>query len=298
MTSPAPPTVGFIGLGIMGRPMAANLLKAGFPLVAHNRSHAPVEALAALGARRAHSPAEVAAHSDIVITMLPATADVQTVVAGPGGVLEGARPQAVIVDMSTILPAAARELAAQAAAQGIAFLDAPVSGGEVGAKAATLSIMVGGEAAALERARPVLAALGSRIVYMGGPGAGQVCKVCNQAVIGATMVALGEAFALARKAGVEPARVREALLGGFAASRVLELHGQRVIEGNYVAGGPVRHYQKDAQIIMDTARELAVPALVMAVVQQMVNATLAAGRGDDDYASVIAQVMALAGVEA
>lgn len=298
MTNDALLPVGFIGLGIMGRPMARNLLKAGFPLTVHNRSRPAVDELAALGAQAAQSPAEVARRAEVVITMLPASADVQQVVAGPGGVFEGVRPGAILVDMSTILPAVARDLAAQAAQRGAACLDAPVSGGEVGAIAGTLSIMVGGEAAVLERARPVLAAMGSRIVHIGAAGAGQLCKVCNQAVIGGTMAVIGEAFALARKSGVDPARVREALLGGFAASRVLELHAQRVIDGNYTPGGPVRTYAKDMQIILETAREYQVPALISAVVQQLVLLTLAAGRGDDDYAAVIATVMRLAGADA
>jgi len=297
MTDTNPPAVGFIGLGVMGRPMAANLLRAGFPLVVHSRSPGPVEQLVALGAQAAASPAEVAARTEIVLTALPASADVELVVAGPQGVLDGLQPGAVVVDTSTILPATARDLAGRAAAKGGAFLDAPVSGGEMGAAEGTLSIMVGGQAAALERARPALAALGSRIVHVGDSGAGQLCKACNQLVIGGTMAALGEAFALARKAGVDPARVREALLGGFAASRVLELHAERVIESNYSASAPLRLYQKDMQIIMDTAREHAVPALVAAWVQQLVGLAVADRGSDFDYAGVITAVLRLAGVD-
>ena len=220
-------TVGFIGLGRMGRPMAKNLLKKGFSLVVHSRSRPPVEDLVAAGAKAAGSPAEVARHCEVLITMLPDSSDVTLVLSGPQGVFEGLRPGMVIVDMSTISSVVAWQLAEQAAARGASMLDAPVSGGEIGAINATLVTMVGGDPAVLERVRPIFAAMGNpeRIVHIGPSGAGQLCKTCNQLVIGGTLAAVGEAFALARKAGVDAAKVREALLGGFASSRVLEVHG-------------------------------------------------------------------------
>lgn len=292
--------VGFIGLGVMGRPMAKNLLKAGFSLVVHSRSRRPVDELVAAGARAASTPAEVASQCQVIFTMLPDAPDVQAVLAGTQGVFEAMQPDTVIVDMSTIGPAAARELAAQAAARGAAFLDAPVSGGEIGAIDATLSIMVGGDAAALERVRPILAAIGNpeRIIYLGQSGAGQLCKACNQLVIGGTMAAVGEAFALARKAEVDPAQVRAALLGGFAASRVLEVHGQRVLDGNYRPGFPMRMYQKDMRIVLDTARVYDVPMPVSALVAQLVNVLLAAGRDADDYSALATVGSRLAAVDA
>src|SRR5581483_8713764 len=194
-------TIGFIGLGLMGRPMAKNLLKAGYSLVVHNRSQGPVQDLVAAGAKAASSPADVARQAGVIITMLPDGPDVQLVLAGPNGVFEGLRQGSVLIDMSTISPVIAKELAAEAARRGASMLDAPVSGGEIGAINATLSIMVGGDAATLERVRPILAAMGKNIVHIGESGAGQLCKACNQLVIGGSLAAVSEAFAPARKAG-------------------------------------------------------------------------------------------------
>ncbi|MBI1801697.1 MAG: 2-hydroxy-3-oxopropionate reductase [Chloroflexi bacterium] len=290
-------TVGFIGLGLMGKPMAKNLLKAGFALVVHSRSSAPITEVVAAGAQAASSPAEVAQRADVIITMLPDSPDVQAVIAGPRGVFEGLRAGSVIVDMSTIAPTAATELAAQAAVRGASMLDAPVSGGEVGAINATLSIMVGGHPDVLERVRPILSAMGSRIIHIGGAGAGQLCKVCNQLVIGATLAGVSEALALATKAGVDPARVREALLGGFAASRVLEVHGERIIQKNFKPGFRARMYQKDMRIVLDTARAYDLPMPVSALVQQLVNALMAAGHGPDDYSSLATVLFEMAGLK-
>jgi 2-hydroxy-3-oxopropionate reductase len=290
-------TVGFIGLGLMGKPMAKNLLKAGFPLVVHSRSQGPVNELLALGAKAAMSPADVARQCEVIITMLPDSPDVQRVLAGPQGVFEATPSGAVLIEMSTISPMVARELATQAAARGAIMLDAPVSGGEIGAIEGTLVIMVGGDVAALERVRPILAGMGKRIVHIGDSGAGQICKVCNQLAIGAALAAVGEAFALARKAGVDPAKVREALLGGFAASRVLEVHGQRVLDRNYKPGFKARMYQKDMRIVLDTARAYDVPMPVSAVVQQLVNALIAAGHREDDYSMLASVILRMANVE-
>jgi 2-hydroxy-3-oxopropionate reductase len=292
-------TVGFIGLGLMGRPMAHNLLKAGFQLVVHNRSPKPVEALVASGAKSAPSPADVARRSTVVITMLPDSKDVQLVLTGPGGVFEGVQTGAVLIDMSSISPVVARVLAAEARQRGVTLLDAPVSGGEIGALSASLSIMVGGDAAALERVRPILNAMGraDRVIHVGESGAGQLCKVCNQIAIGGTLAVVSEAFALARKAGVDPARVREALLGGFASSRVLEVHGERILHENYTPGFRARLYHKDMGIALDTARAHDVPMPVSAVVQQLVNRMIAAGLAEADYSALARVVFELAGLE-
>jgi len=292
-------TVGFIGLGLMGRPMALNLLKAGFPLVVHSRSRGPVEAVAAAGATAATTSAEVARRCDVVVTMLPDLPDVRQVLAGPDGVFPAVRPGAVIIDMSTIPPTAARELAAEATRHGATFLDAPVSGGEIGAIDGTLAIMVGGEAAAVERVRPVLNAMGNpeRIVHIGESGAGQVCKVCNQIAIGGTLAVVSELIALARKAGVDPVKVREALLGGFAASRVLEVHGERILTGNYTPGFRAALYQKDMAIVLEAARAFGVPMPVSSAVQQLVDAMIAAGRGDMDLSALATVLFDLAGLD-
>ncbi len=290
------PRIGFIGLGVMGRPMARNLLKAGFGLVVHSRTRASVDELVAAGATAGQSAADVAGRSDIVITMLPDSPDVRLVVAGPGGVFEQVRAGMVIVDMSTISPAVARELAAEAGRRAADMLDAPVSGGEIGAVNGTLSIMVGGDARALEHVRPVLNAMGNpeRIIHVGASGAGQVCKACNQLAIGGALATVGGVFALARKAGVDPAKVREALLGGFAASRVLEVHGERILEGNYKPGFRTRLYHKDMGIALETARAHDVPLPVSAVIQQLVNAMMAAGKGDLDYSALATVLFDLA----
>jgi 2-hydroxy-3-oxopropionate reductase len=281
-------TIGFIGLGVMGRPMARNLLKRGFDLVVHNRSQGPVEQLVAGGASSATSPADVAGRARCIITMLPDGPDVERVLTSANGVFSALQPDSVIVDMSTIAPTTARRLATAARDLGAALLDAPVSGGEIGAIDGTLSIMVGGEAQALERARPVLAAMGNpeRIVHVGPSGAGQICKACNQLVIGGTLASVGEAFALARKSGVDPAKVRAALLGGFAASRVLEVHGERLLHKNFTPGFSARLYRKDLTIVMDALREAQAPAPVTAIVQQLLTALIAHGHEALDYSAL------------
>src|SRR5687768_1180553 len=274
-----PETVGFIGLGVMGRPMARNLLKRGFSLIVHSRSQPPVDDIVSAGATSAGSPSEVASRATRIITMLPDGPDVERVLAGDSGVFSTLQRGSILVDMSTIAPGTARRLAGEAASRGASMLDAPVSGGEIGAIDGTLSIMVGGDAVALETVRPVLQAMGNpeRIVHIGESGAGQICKACNQLVIGGTLAAVGEAFALARKSGVDPAKVRTALLGGFAASRVLEVHGERMLKKNFKPGFPVRLYRKDLRIVLDALNEARAPAPVTAVVQQLLTAVLALG---------------------
>jgi len=294
-----PQTIGFIGLGVMGRPMAHNLLKKGYPLVVHNRSRAAADELVAAGATRASGPADVARHATRIITMLPDGPDVALVLEGADGVFSAIQRGSILIDTSSIAPAVARRLAGRAASLGATMLDAPVSGGEIGAVNATLSIMVGGDQAAFDEVKPILDAMGNpeRVVRIGESGAGQVCKVCNQIVIGGTLAAVGEAFTLARKAGVEPARVRDALLGGFAASRVLDVHGERMLTGNYKPGFRTRLYAKDLRIASQTLDEHQVPAPVAALVHQLVNALMAAGKGDEDYAALGTVLFDLAGID-
>ena len=293
-------SVGFIGLGVMGRPMARNLLSRAFPLVVHSRSQGPVDDLVAAGATRAESPGAVAQQATCIITMLPDGPDVERVLTSSNGVFSSLQPDSVIIDMSTIAPGTAQRLAAAAGRLGASMLDAPVSGGEIGAIDGSLSIMVGGERRTLERVRPVLEAMGNpeRIVYLGDSGAGQICKACNQLVIGGTLAAVGEAFALARKAGVDPARVRAALLGGFAASRVLEVHGERLLQNNFKPGFPVRLYRKDLRIVMDALNEAGVAAPVTAIVQQLLTALIADGKEALDYSALGTVSADLARVEA
>lgn len=287
-----PDAVGFIGLGAMGKPMALNLRKHDVPVVVHNRSHAAERALAEAGASIATTPAAVAAACDVVLLMLPDAPDVEAVLEGPSGLLAGLQPGTVVVDSSTIAPAAAIRCAGLVAARGGTYLDAPVSGGEIGAIDGTLTFMVGGDAEALARVTPLLSKMGKaeRIVHVGPSGAGQICKACNQLVIGGTMVAVAEALALAGKAGVDGAKVRQALLGGFASSRVLEVHGERMLTGNYKPGFKAKLYKKDLRIVAEALAEYGVAAPETALVQQLVHAHLAAGGGDDDY-SGIAQVI-------
>lgn len=281
-------TVGFIGLGLMGKPMARNLLRKGFKVVAHSRSRGPVDEVVGEGAVAAGSPADVAKQATVIITMLPDGPDVEKVLEGRDGVFGAMAKGTVIVDSSTIAPAIARRLAARASELGASMLDAPVSGGEIGAIDGTLTFMVGGDAAALESVREILGAMGKpeRIVHVGDSGAGQICKACNQIVLGGTMSVVAEAIALSRKAGVDPMKVRAALMGGFAQSRVLEVHGERMITGNWKPGFKAKLFKKDLGIAMNTLSEYGVPAATSAVVQQLVNAQIAAGEGEEDYSGI------------
>ena len=247
-----------------------------------------MDELVASGATAAASPAEVARASDIVITMLPDTPDVERVIAGDGGVLAGLKKGAVVIDMSSVSPVATERLAKMVADKGGAMLDAPVSGGEIGAINASLSIMVGGDEATFHRMKPILGVMGNkeRVVYIGRSGAGQICKICNQVAIGGALVGVSEAFALAKKAGVDAARVRQALLGGFAASRVLEVHGERMLVDNYKPGFRARLYQKDLRLANEAAAANGVAIPATAIVTQLVNALVASGGADLDYAAV------------
>jgi 2-hydroxy-3-oxopropionate reductase len=288
------PVIGFIGLGIMGKPMARNLLKAGYSLVVHNRSRAAVDELGKEGAQVAARAQEVASRSDIVITMLPDSPDVELVYAGERGVFAGVKSGALLIDMSSISPVVARKLAAQAKTLGCDMLDAPVSGGEAGAIGATLSIMIGGPAAAVERAMPIFQALGKNIVHVGDAGAGQVTKAANQMVVGTTIAIVGEALVLAAKAGVDPAKVRQALLGGFAQSKILEAHGQKMLDRNFKPGFRIRLHEKDMKIALATGSEYGVPLMVTGVVGQMMTAMKGMGHGDLDHAGLVKFVEELA----
>jgi 2-hydroxy-3-oxopropionate reductase len=288
------PSVGFIGLGIMGKPMARNLLKAGYPLVIHNRSRAAVDELSKDGAQVAGSAQEVASRSEVVITMLPDSPDVELVYAGERGVFAGVKPGSLLIDMSSISPVVARKLAAAAKTLGCDMLDAPVSGGEAGAIGATLSIMIGGAASAVERAMPIFQALGKNIVHVGDAGAGQVTKAANQMVVGTTIAIVGEALVLAAKAGVDPAKVRQALLGGFAQSKILEAHGQKMLDRNFKPGFRIRLHEKDMKIALATGSEYGVPLMVTGVVGQMMTAMKGMGNGDLDHSGLVKFVEELA----
>jgi 2-hydroxy-3-oxopropionate reductase len=292
-------TIGFIGLGLMGRPMAKNLLKAGYPVVVHSRSQGPVDDLVAAGATRASSPAEIARQATRIITMVPDSPDVELVLEGPDGVFTAMQPGTVIIDCSSILPAVAKRLAERATSLGGTMLDAPVSGGDIGAINGTLSIMVGGASQAFEAMKPVLDVMGNpeKVVYVGGPGAGQLCKLCNQMVIGGTLAVVAEAFALAMKAGVDAGKVREALLGGFAQSRVLEVHGERVLKNTHTPGFKTHLYAKDMRNVVGALAEFDVPAPVSAIVQQLVHATMAKGWGEQDNSIMGRIALEMAGLE-
>ena len=291
-------TIGFIGLGVMGKPMAKNLIKGGHSLVVYNRSRGAVDEVVEAGAKAATSPADVARQATIIITMVPDTPDVELVITGADGVLSTVQRGAIVIDMSSISPVATQRLAKMVAEKGATMLDAPVSGGEIGAINASLSIMAGGDQAAFERARPVLEAMGNkeRIVLIGPSGAGQVCKICNQIAIGGALAGVSEAFALARKSGVDAGRVRQALLGGFAASRVLEVHGERMLNDNYKPGFRTKLYQKDLRLANEAAAANGVAMPGTAIVTQLVNALVASGGADLDYSAIGTVLFKLTGV--
>ena len=279
--------IGFIGLGIMGKPMATHLLNAGYPLTVLDRVREPQDELVATGAHAGDSPRHVAGESDVVITMLPDSPDVEEVILGQNGVLEGLRPGSLVIDMSTISPAVARRVTAAVQKVGSDALDAPVSGGQVGAQNATLSIMVGASTTAFERAKPIFERMGKNIVHMGEAGAGQVTKAANQIVVAVTIAAVGEALVLASKSGVDPAKVREALLGGFAQSKILDLHGTRILQRNFQPGFKVKLHRKDLAIALNTARELGVALPVTSNIAELMNALIARGGGELDHSALV-----------
>ena len=279
--------LGFIGCGVMGRPMALHLLRGGHRLAVWARREDAMQPWLAAGAVACTSPARVAREAEVVFTVVTADADVKEVVFAPGGLAEGFAAGAILVDMSTIAPQNARSIAGRLAAQGVELLDAPVSGGGQGAIAASLAIMVGGRAAALERVRPLLELLGSTIVHVGDHGAGQVAKACNQMLMVATVEAVAEALHLSRVAGVDPERVRQALAGGSAGSRVLEVMGGRMVARDFAAGVEARLHHKDYAVLIAEAHRLGLPLPVSAQVCQQLNALMALGWGRCDTASLL-----------
>ena len=282
--------LGFIGLGAMGRPMALHLLKAGHELSVYARRAEAAQPLVEAGARRLATPAEVAAASEVVFTMVTAGADVEAVALGEDGIVHGAKPGTVLVDMGTIPPGTARHIAAKLAERGIEAIDAPVSGGEVGAQNATLAIMAGGKAKVLARVRPLLEKLGKTIVHIGPNGAGQVAKACNQMIMVSCIEAVAEAMLLAQRAGADPEKVRQALAGGSAGSRVLEVFGAKMTARDFKAGVEARLHHKDFGILLNEAVSLGAPLPVAAQVWQQLNALMAQGRGREDT-SVLLKVL-------
>ncbi|MDJ0891551.1 MAG: 2-hydroxy-3-oxopropionate reductase [Gammaproteobacteria bacterium] len=279
--------LGYIGLGIMGRPMALNLLRAGYPVCVYARRTEALPPLTDAGATVCSSPADVARHAEVVFTNVSDTPDVEQIVLGDNGIIHGAKHGAVVVDNSTISPSATRSMANKLRNAGVEMLDAPVSGGEKGAIDGTLSIMAGGRTEAFERVLPLLQVLGKNVVHVGGNGAGQVTKACNQVVIAQTIAAVGEALILATASGVNPVKVREALLGGFAGSRVLEVHGQRMLERDFEPGFMARLHQKDMRIVLETARELGLALPGAAQVTQYINALVGSGDGELDSTALV-----------
>ncbi|WP_138476517.1 2-hydroxy-3-oxopropionate reductase [Dyadobacter bucti] len=277
--------IGFIGLGIMGKPMALNLIKAGYDVLVLEKSQAAKE-LTEAGATSVSDYKSLAAGSDIVITMLPDSPQVEEVVSGPGGVLEGIREGSLFIDMSSIAPATARNIYQSMQEKGVEALDAPVSGGQVGAEAATLSIMVGGSEEAFQRALPLFQAMGKNIVRIGEAGAGQTTKVCNQMIVGMTIQAVAEAFNLAGKAGVDLEKMREVLLGGFAQSRILDLHGKRMIDGNFKPGFKIKLHKKDLNIALETGDGFGVPMGGTAQVAAQMDKVIAQGDGELDHSAL------------
>jgi 2-hydroxy-3-oxopropionate reductase len=285
--------VGFVGLGIMGRPMSAHLLKGGHALHLHSRSGVPVE-LTAQGGHACGTGREVAERSEVIFTMVPDTADVEKALFAPGGIAEGLAAGKVVVDMSSISPVETRGFAARVRALGAEYLDAPVSGGDVGARQATLTIMAGGSQATFDKVKPLLALLGKNLTLVGECGAGQTCKVANQIVVALTIEAVGEALLFASKSGVDPAKVRQALLGGFASSRVLEVHGERMVARNFEPGARVALHQKDLNNALAGARAMGLSLPATALAQQLFNACAAMGGSAWDHSSMVRALEQLA----
>lgn len=286
-------TVGYIGLGIMGKAMARNILKAGYPLVVHNRSRAPVDELVSEGAEEAFSPREVASRVDVVFTNLPDSPDVELVALGKDGLIEGAAEGLIHVDNSTIKPATARHIAERLGKAGVECLDAPVSGGDIGAQKGTLAIMVGGSAEILEKVMPIFQVIGKTITYVGDIGAGQIAKAANQVMVAAQMVAMGELLILAKKAGADPERVITAIQGGAAQCWTLDVKPERLFEGNRDPGFKAYMQAKDLAIVMDTAREYGISVPSASLHAQMFNSMLQMGMAELDNSAVIGIIEAL-----
>lgn len=290
--------VGFIGLGLMGLPMSLNVLKAGFPLVVWNRTQRKAAQVVSAGAQSGGSPADVASRSDVVITMVSDSPDVEQVVLGPEGILQGARAGAVLVDMSTISPAVTRSLAARLAERGVEMLDAPVSGGTTGAQNAALSIMVGGKREVLERCTPVLQAMGHRITYCGPSGMGQVAKLVNQIIVAGTLAAVCEGLVFGAKSGADLQAVHQAVSGGAANSWQLENLGPRVLKGDFAPGFMVKLLQKDLRLVNQSAGELGLPLFTTPLVQQVLRIAERLGCADEGTQAYVKALEAVAGVQA
>ena len=289
--------IGFVGLGIMGKPMAKNLLKAGYSLTVYDIVGEPVEEVVTDGAARASSNKEVAANSDKIITMVPDSAESEMAILGPDGVLEGARPGSVIVDMSSIAPSVSQKIAAECAKKGVEMLDAPVSGGEPGAINATLAIMVGGKQEVFDQCYDLMKTLGGNVVLTGDIGAGGITKLANQIVVAANIEALSEAMVLAQKAGVDPEKVFNAIRGGLAGSAVMEAKAPMMLDRNFRAGFRIRLHQKDLRNVLQTGQELNVPLPVTALVQQMLGALINEGEADADHSAILHFLERMAKVE-
>lgn len=287
--------IGFIGLGIMGRPMAKHLAKAGHEVIVL-KSSAAANDLSNEGAMVVDTPSQLAAQSDVIITMLPDSPEVEEIVKGEDGVATGIKKGSLFIDMSTIAPSTSIELNKLFLEKGVDALDAPVSGGQAGAEGATLSIMVGGSESAFKRALPIFERMGKNIVHIGDSGAGQTAKACNQIVVGMTIQAVAEALTLAKKSGVDVAKVRAALLGGFAQSKILDLHGQRVLDSNFKPGFKVKLHRKDMNIALQTGKELSVPLPGSAIVASQMDALIASGDGELDHSALAKFLQSISGL--
>ncbi len=294
----AKPTVGFIGLGIMGKPMSGHLVSAGYDVVVHNRSRAAVAELVGQGAKETHSPKEVAEKSSVIITMLPDSPDVASVALGADGIIDGVSEGDIYIDMSTIAPSVTADIGEAMAKKGVSCLDAPVSGGDVGAKNATLSIMVGGEEETFKAAKPIFEILGKNIVLCGPLGAGQTVKACNQVLVAVTIAGVSEALVLGAKAGVDPIKIVQVLSGGLARCGVLENRGERMVNGDFDPGFRIRLHYKDLNIIMKTGNDFQTPLPVTSVVHELFNTALAKNRGELDHSGLLTVLEDLAGKEA
>ena len=289
--------IGFIGIGFMGKPMSTNLLRVGYSLIVHDVNRGPVRELVKAGAKEAFSPKEVAQAADIVFTSLPDDQVVEEVFLGKNGIIEGVASGSILIEMSTISPTTVRRVAEKLAQKGVEMLDAPLSGGVVGAEKATLSIMVGGKAEIFERVLPLLQKLGKNITHIGDHGTGQIAKAANQIIVALSIDAVAEALIFAKKAGADPAKVRKALLGGFAQSRVLEEHGQRMLDRNFEPGGKMRFHQKDIGIVLSIAKEMGIYLPGTSMMADLWNAMTAQGMIDWDHSALVKVLEQMSNVE-
>ena len=292
------PKVGFIGLGIMGKPMAGHLIDAGYELVVHNRNRDAVDELVGRGAAEAHSGKEVAEQSDIVITMLPDSPDVESVALGEGGIIEGAHEGLIFVDMSTIAPSVTTQVGEVLAGKGVQSLDAPVSGGDIGAQNATLSIMVGGDADTFNTVKPLFDVMGQSAVLCGPLGAGQTVKACNQILVAVTIAGVSEALTMGTKAGVDPIKIVQVLSGGLARCGVLENRGERMVNGDFDPGFRIRLHYKDLNIIQKTSNDFGVPLPVTSEVFELFKTAMVKGRGELDHSGLLTVVEDMSDIQA